>query len=188
MQSAIETAAHAAEKAGAMVKEITLPPIFEQAIAAHSVISAYESARALAFEYDRHRERLGPIVREQLEQGTAISADAYDDARRTASRARQLFLDVLADGTVILTPSATGAAPRGNESGAAAFNRLWSLLGTPCVNVPALTDPNGMPLGLQIVARFGRDRFALSAAAFLQRALENLAAGQPAAAQAGRLT
>jgi hypothetical protein len=47
---------------------------------------------------------------------------------------------------------------------------LWTLLGTPCVNVPGLVDPSGLPLGVQIVARFGRDRFALSAAAaFLER-------------------
>jgi Asp-tRNA(Asn)/Glu-tRNA(Gln) amidotransferase A subunit family amidase len=168
MQSAAESAARAAEKAGATVKEVVLPPIFEQAMAAHGVISAYESARSLAFEYDRHRGRLGAIVREQLAQGTATSADAYDDARRTASRARQALPDLLADGTVILTPSATGAAPRGSGSGAAAFNRLWTLLGTPCVNVPGLTGADGLPLGLQIVARFGRDRFALAAAAFLE--------------------
>jgi Asp-tRNA(Asn)/Glu-tRNA(Gln) amidotransferase A subunit family amidase len=170
MQSAIERAARAAERAGATVSEITLPPIFEQAMAAHQVIAAYESARSLAFEHDRHRHRLGPIVREQLDEGIAIGPDEYDDARRTASRTRQQFMDLIADGVVVLTPSATGAAPRGNGSGAAAFNRLWSLLGTPCVNVPGLTDPAGMPLGLQIIARFGRDRFALSAAAFLESA------------------
>jgi Asp-tRNA(Asn)/Glu-tRNA(Gln) amidotransferase A subunit family amidase len=185
MQSAVERAAHAAQRAGASVKEITLPPLFEPAFAAHSVISAYESSRSLAFEYDRHRERLGVIVRDQLETGAAISADDYDDARRTANRARQAFLDVVADGTVILTPSATGAAPRGKDSGAAAFNRLWSLLGTPCVNVPGLSDPAGMPLGLQIVARFGRDRFALAAATFLEQALARSEAATPAAARAG---
>jgi Asp-tRNA(Asn)/Glu-tRNA(Gln) amidotransferase A subunit family amidase len=180
MQAAIERAAHAAEKAGATVKDVTLPPIFEQAAAAHGVISAYESSRSLAFEYDHHRERLGALVREQLERGAAISADSYDDARRSASRARQSLLALLADGTVILTPSAAGSAPRGNESGAPAFNRLWTLLGTPCVNVPGLTGSDGLPLGLQIVARFGRDRFALSAAAFLERLLER-AEVQPSA-------
>jgi Asp-tRNA(Asn)/Glu-tRNA(Gln) amidotransferase A subunit family amidase len=171
MQAAVEQAARAAETAGATVKELVLPPIFEQAMTAHQIIAAYEASRSLAFEHDHHHDRLGAIVREQLDEGAAISADTYDDARRTASRARQLFLDVLTDGTVILTPSATGAAPRGNESGAAAFNRLWSLLGTPCVNVPGMTGRDGLPLGLQIVARFGRDRFALLAAAFLEQAL-----------------
>ena len=43
------------------------------------------------------------------------------------------------------------------------FNRLWTLMGTPCVNVPGLND-NGLPLGVQIVGRFGRDRATLEAA------------------------
>ena len=37
--------------------------------------------------------------------------------------------------------------------------------------LPGLTDAEGMPLGVQIVARFGRDRFALAAAAFLEAIL-----------------
>jgi Asp-tRNA(Asn)/Glu-tRNA(Gln) amidotransferase A subunit family amidase len=45
------------------------------------------------------------------------------------------------------------------------------LLGTPCVNVPGLSDADGLPLGVQVVARFGRDRFALSAAAWLESAV-----------------
>jgi len=78
----------------------------------------------------------------------------------------------LADGEVMLTPSAPGAAPAGLRStGEPTFNRLWTLLGTPCINVPGLSDPDGLPLGVQIVARFGRDRFALSAAALLERAI-----------------
>jgi len=45
------------------------------------------------------------------------------------------------------------------------------LLGAPCVNVPGLCDTRGLPLGVQIVGRFARDRTALAAAAFLERAL-----------------
>jgi Asp-tRNA(Asn)/Glu-tRNA(Gln) amidotransferase A subunit family amidase len=76
---------------------------------------------------------------------------------------------------VLLTPSAPGAAPHGlGSTGKPTFNRLWTLLGTPCVNVPGLFDSAGLPLGVQIVGRFARDRLALEAAAFLQRALATL--------------
>ena len=72
----------------------------------------------------------------------------------------------------MLTPSAPGAAPKGlGSTGEPTFNRLWTLLGTPCVNVPGMSDADGLPLGVQIVARFGRDRFALSTAALLERAI-----------------
>jgi len=56
------------------------------------------------------------------------------------------------------------------------FNRLWTLLGPPCVNVPGLVDSNGLPLGVQIVGRFARDRTALEAALFVELALARAAA------------
>jgi Asp-tRNA(Asn)/Glu-tRNA(Gln) amidotransferase A subunit family amidase len=78
----------------------------------------------------------------------------------------------MAETDVLLTPSAPGAAPKGlGSTGVAIFNRLWTLLGTPCVNVPGLKDSAGLPLGVQIVGRFGRDRETLAAAYFLERAL-----------------
>jgi Asp-tRNA(Asn)/Glu-tRNA(Gln) amidotransferase A subunit family amidase len=72
---------------------------------------------------------------------------------------------------VLLTPSAQGAAPDTGSTGKAIFNRLWTLMGTPCINVPGLRDASGLPLGVQIVGRFGRDRDALEAALFLQNVL-----------------
>jgi Asp-tRNA(Asn)/Glu-tRNA(Gln) amidotransferase A subunit family amidase len=172
MQDAVVRAARAAEMSGAKIRDLDLPPIFADATRAHRVIQGYEAFRALAFEYDDRRDRLGPVLRRQLDDAAAIDADAYDQARRTTRRARQALLDLLADGEVILTPSAPGAAPPGlGSTGEPTFNRLWTLLGTPCVNVPGLSDQTGLPLGVQIVARFGRDRFALSAAAFLEQAI-----------------
>jgi Asp-tRNA(Asn)/Glu-tRNA(Gln) amidotransferase A subunit family amidase len=172
MQDAIERAARAAEKSGAKIRELELPPIFAEATDAHRTIADYEAFRALAFEYDRHRDRLGSVLRRQLDEAAAIDTDAYDDARRTTRRARKALLDHLADGEVVLAPSATGAAPHGlGSTGDPTFNRLWTLLGTPCVNVPGVSDQAGLPLGLQVVARFGRDRFALAAAAFLEQAI-----------------
>ncbi len=107
-----------------------------------------------------------------MEKAATLDASAYDDARRTTRRARQAFVELMADTDAILTPSAPGAAPHGlGATGNPMFNRLWTLLGTPCINVPGLTDPAGLPLGVQIVGRFARDKAALQAAAFLEGAL-----------------
>jgi Asp-tRNA(Asn)/Glu-tRNA(Gln) amidotransferase A subunit family amidase len=171
MQKAVETAARIAQAAGAKVTEVTLPPLLEQAYAAQHTIQAYETFRALAFEYERHRDQIDKLLREHLDGAAAISADEYDAARRTASRARQVLADTMSDYDAILTPSAPGAAPHGlGATGNAMFNRLWTLMGPPCVNVPGLSE-NGLPLGVQIVGRFGRDRAALEAALFLEQAI-----------------
>src|SRR5439155_6917325 len=128
--------------------------------------------RALAYEFDRHGERLGPLLREQLGNAAAIDHDSYDEARRTARRARQALADLMADFDVLLTPSAPGAAPQGlGSTGRPTFNRLWTLLGPPCINVPGLANRAGLPLGVQVVGRFARDRVALEAALFLETAL-----------------
>src|SRR5580658_8060110 len=167
----LESAARSAAAAGAKVVDLTLPPILEEAYAAQIVIQDYETLLARTFEYDRHRDLLGKQLREALDAATAITADAYDAARRTAKRARQVLADTMAGHDVIVTPSAPGAAPHGLAStGNPMFNRLWTLMGTPCVNVPGLSEGD-LPLGIQIVGRFGRDRAALEAALFVERAI-----------------
>jgi Asp-tRNA(Asn)/Glu-tRNA(Gln) amidotransferase A subunit family amidase len=171
MQKAVETAGRIAAAAGAEVTEVALPPLLEQAYAAQHTIQDYETFRALAFEYERHRDQIAKSLREQLDAAAAISADEYDAARRTASRARQVLADTMADHDVMLTPSAPGPAPHGlGATGNPMFNRVWTLMGAPCVNVTGLSE-NGLPLGVQIVGRFGRDRAALEAALFLEQAI-----------------
>ena len=41
----------------------------------------------------------------------------------------------------------------------------------PCVTVPAGTGPGGLPLGLQLVGRFGEDRAVLAWAAWVAAAV-----------------
>jgi len=171
MQAALEAAARSAAAAGAKVVDLSLPPILEDAYAAQFIIQDYETFRACLSEYDRHRDKIGRDLLASLDQAATITADAYDSARRTARRAREVLADTMAAHDVILTPSAPGVAPLGlGSTGNPMFNRLWTLMGTPCVNVPGLHD-GALPLGVQIVGRFGRDRAALEAALFLERAI-----------------
>jgi len=171
MRNAVESAARIAEAAGAKVADVTLPPLLEDAYEAQFTIQDYEVFRALAFEYDRHRDAIGQQLRVQLDRAAAVSADEYDAARRIGSRARQVLADTMAGHDAILTPSAPGAAPAGlSSTGDPAFNRLWTLMGAPCLNVPGFYD-NELPLGIQIVGRFGRDKAALEAALFVERAI-----------------
>jgi Asp-tRNA(Asn)/Glu-tRNA(Gln) amidotransferase A subunit family amidase len=53
-----------------------------------------------------------------------------------------------------LTPSAPGTAPKGlGATGDPAFCTLWTLLGTPALNLPLMRGENGLPLGVQSSAR-----------------------------------
>jgi Asp-tRNA(Asn)/Glu-tRNA(Gln) amidotransferase A subunit family amidase len=172
MAAALDSAARAASTAMARVKDVQLPPVVSAAFRAHATIQGYEAVRSLAFEYDRHKEQLGKSLRALLDGAMTITADSYDDARRTASQARRALADLMNEFDVILSPSAPGAAPKGlTATGSSTFNRLWTLMGSPCVNVPGLADPNGLPLGMQVIGRFGADRATLEAALFVESAL-----------------
>jgi Asp-tRNA(Asn)/Glu-tRNA(Gln) amidotransferase A subunit family amidase len=171
MQGALDAAAKAAQAAGARVSELTWPALLTDAFRAHATIQDYEAFRTLAYEYDGHRDALSPILRDMLDKAAGVTAQEYDEARRLTKRARVALADFMADVDVLLTPSAPSAAPGPDTTGPAIFNRLWTLMGAPCVNVPGLRDAGGLPLGVQIVGRFGRDRDALLAGRFLEAAI-----------------
>ena len=72
------------------------------------------------------------------------------------------------DADVILAPSTIGAAPDTLEqTGNPVFCRVWTLLGLPCVHIPFFKAQNGMPVGLQVVGRYGEDKQVLRAAKWL---------------------
>ncbi|GLS28894.1 Asp-tRNAAsn/Glu-tRNAGln amidotransferase A subunit [Mesorhizobium albiziae] len=172
MQAAVELATDRAGRAGATIVEVDEPSALSAARAAHLELQNFEAAMALAFEYDNHRDRLSDVLRQNLEQGRQTTPEAYDEKRRIARRARRETGALFETVDVLLTPAATGAAPEGlSSTGSPVFNKLWTLTGNPCINVPGITDASGMPLGVQVLARFGRDRMALSVAWWLQALL-----------------
>ncbi|PJI50171.1 hypothetical protein CTI14_63845, partial [Methylobacterium radiotolerans] len=58
------------------------------------------------------------------------------------------------DEDFIVTPSAPSEAPEGTRStGSSLFNRVWSLLGWPALHLPTAHADNGLPVGVQWVAR-----------------------------------
>ncbi|MBA5777842.1 amidase [Stappia sp. F7233] len=172
MRVALENTARLAEKAGAKVSEVTLPAVFSDAFAAHQVIQDFEAALALGHEFDRRVAELSPILRETLAAGRAIEAADYDAARKTAAEAKLALKDLFQDFDAILTPSAPGTAPEGlGSTGSSIFNRVWTLMGVPAVNVPGVISAQGMPLGIQVVGARDEDHKALMAAKWLEEAI-----------------
>ncbi|WP_345672908.1 amidase, partial [Streptomyces phyllanthi] len=118
---------------------------------AHAVVMAYEAARALADEA-RHPESLSTHLNELLERGRGTTDDEYRTALATAGTARTAALALLTRVDAILGPAAPGPAPRGLDStGSPVLSRPWQLLGLSVVTVPGHRDPDGMPLGLQLI-------------------------------------
>jgi Asp-tRNA(Asn)/Glu-tRNA(Gln) amidotransferase A subunit family amidase len=66
---------------------------------------------------------------------------------------------------ILIAPSAMGEAPLLKDgTGNPIFCREWTLLGLPCININVGAGPNGLPVGIQLIAGPGKDHFLLSAA------------------------
>ncbi len=169
MREVIESAAQKLAAAGADVELVALTPAFEQLHEAHAVIMQYEAARATAWEYRVHGDLLSPAYHQRMRAGLAIPHERYEAALRQAESGRQDFADVWGELDVLITPSAVDEAPLGLENtGDAVFNRLWTLLGVPCVHLPFGTGTAGLPLGLQVVGRRQGDVATLTCARWIE--------------------
>lgn len=169
---ALQTAASAAERGGASVRDLALPKEVAEAWRIHPIIQDFEAHQALAWEYTMHHDAMAPLIRAKLDETVGLLPAAYDEARSIAKRARDALAGLFTDVDVLLTFSAPGAAPKGlGSTGDPRFNRLWTLMGVPCINVPAITADGGLPVGVQVIARFGDDAGALAVARFVEHAL-----------------
>lgn len=82
----------------------------------------------------------------------------YEAARALAHESRDAFAVMMRGFDFLLTLSAPNEAPRGLQStGSSIFNRIWTLLGAPCVNLPAGRGPSALPLGVQLAGRVDGD-------------------------------
>ena len=172
MADALKRVAKIAKGAGAKTVNVRGPKAVEAARAAHAPIQGYEACMALADEYTRNWGGLSKKLRDYIKECQQITADDYDNARRTANRGRKACHGLFDDCDVLLLPSAPGTAPRTLKSTVnSIFNQLWTLMGLPCVNVCVGKDANNLPIGLQVIAPFGRDKQALQAAHWLEQAI-----------------
>lgn len=164
----------ATQKAGAQIVEVTSPSGFIDLIHAHDVIMDREMLHALAFERLMRADRISPKTRAYLEAKKMPSSKSYDAAQAKAAAMRGLFDEIYQRCDILLTPASVGEAPLGLDStGDPTFNRVWTLLGMPCVTVPTFREDHALPVGVQLVGRVGADLQTLAAAEFVEAVTEN---------------
>jgi Asp-tRNA(Asn)/Glu-tRNA(Gln) amidotransferase A subunit family amidase len=169
--AAFERVAAALARAGAEAGEVAVPNEHRGLNAAQDTIMWCESARGLAYEHLARADELSPRLARLLDRGMAAGADEYDSARQVAAIARNGLDGFFGGCEAMLVPAAPGLAPKGlDATGDPVFSRMWTLLGVPCVTVPALWE-GGLPVGIQLVGRIGDDARLMSCAMFVEHAL-----------------
>ena len=174
--AALDHARAALERAGASVVNVPFPPEHERLTAAQQSIMGFELVRGLAHERLQHSAELSPPLAQLLDAGLTVGAPEYDAARADTATARARLDGVFGECDALLTPAAPGEAPQGlGHTGDPIFNRMWTLLGVPCVTLPSVWGENGLPTGIQLVGRIGDDAGLIAAALFAERALNGAA-------------
>ena len=170
--AALDAAREALERAGVAVAELAIAPEHHTLSEAQNTIMQFETVRAFAHERTQHSAELSPRFAQMLDAGMAIGADVYDRALGRAAEARAGLVTFFGSYDAILVPAAPGEAPRGlGSTGDPVFNRMWTLLGVPCVTLPIHWADNGLPTGVQLVGRIGDDVRLMACAVFLERSL-----------------
>ena len=174
--AALEHARAALERAGARVDDVAAPSEHRRLTEAQETVMGFELVRGLAYERLQHSAELSPRLAQQLDAGMTVGADVYDAAMAETAAARARLDAFFGPCDAVLAPAAPGEAPQGlGYTGNPLFNRMWTLLGVPCVTLPALWGDSGLPTGIQLIGRVGDDAGLMAAALFAERALAEAA-------------
>ncbi len=159
--------------AGATVADFDLPDGFDAAMEGFDAVSGYEFSRTLAYEWVNYPELLSDWLREnRVPIGQKVTAAAYQAGLAALGDYRRRYAASLEEWDVLITPSAIGEAPADLTTiGDPAFNRIWTGLYGPAINLPLYTGPQGLPIGLQVIGHAGQDDRFLDAADAVYRAL-----------------
>jgi Asp-tRNA(Asn)/Glu-tRNA(Gln) amidotransferase A subunit family amidase len=152
---------------------------------AFSAIRAQNFLAGQRERYERHRDRLGPFVRANYEEGLAMSAQQVALAHAAQTRIYRNLERFFADHDILISPT-VGVPPfpledrfaHAVEGRALDTYYRWlaptyylSLTGHPCISIPCGLEPTGTPFALQIAGPAGKDAFVLDVAEALERRL-----------------
>jgi amidase len=107
---------------------------------------------------ERQCHALSAVLRQAVARGLAIGAGEYHEMLGIQAALRHGWGALYGGADLVLTPSTPGPAPLGLEhTGDASYNKIWSVLGWPCLHLPTGFSRAGLPMGMQLVGDLGKD-------------------------------
>jgi Asp-tRNA(Asn)/Glu-tRNA(Gln) amidotransferase A subunit family amidase len=175
-RAVVEQAAETLRAAGATVTSLDLPKPFERLPHLQRVHMRSEGRAAFLAEDRRFGARLHDEFRAHVENRDGYTRVMIREAADTVAACRPVFDDLAGAYDAVLTPSAIGEAPRDlNTTGDPLFNRMWTALHVPVINLPAGRGARGLPIGVSLVAPRWFDLELLSVAAAIEPVLARAA-------------
>jgi aspartyl-tRNA(Asn)/glutamyl-tRNA(Gln) amidotransferase subunit A len=180
VQRAVEAALNRARALGATIVAVRVPDIATLNTAARVILMSEASA-----VMERHMDRRGDFgsdVLALLDQGRLLAATDYVNAQRARRIFQQEFRDLFRQIDCLFTPTVPMGAPRIDQktvmlNGKEQDVRLattrtvrWvNALGLPALSLPVGKTDDGLPIGLQIVARAWEEKLLLRIGAALEK-------------------
>jgi amidase len=163
---AVEDAATRLAKAGASLREVTLPHDFAGLkAAARETINNYERSKGMAAEWASHRDLISVKLSHCIALGMDMPYQDYLAAVALGESCRAQLPAVLEGFDMLLAPCVQGEAPVGLDStGDPGFQAIWTILHVPTLCLPTHRGPNGLPVGIQLIARRYEDQRLLACA------------------------
>jgi Asp-tRNA(Asn)/Glu-tRNA(Gln) amidotransferase A subunit family amidase len=172
-QAAVDAFAARCGSAGARVTNVELPPHFADLIDAQKAVMAFEAAHNYVFEATCHADALSERFRALIDDGQRITQAAYRDARRAIAAAAAELAALFTHCDVFVTPATLGEAPRATTgTGDPLMSRMWTALHVPALAVPVAEGPQGLPVGVQLIAAHGADDLLLRIGEWARTALK----------------
>jgi amidase len=152
---AVEDVAARLAGAGAQLRDVVLPEDFVGLrAAARETINNYERSKSLAAEWASHRDLISSKLRRCIELGMEMPYREYLAAITLGESCRARLPAVFEGVDVLLAPCVKGEAPAGLDStGDPGFQAIWTILHVPTMSLPTHRGPNGLPVGIQLIAR-----------------------------------
>ncbi len=168
------------EEAGYSVRRVPALEDIASIDRRHRKMIAAEMAQVHA-QWFLHNE---PLYRPQtaalIREGREVKLEELAEGRASRGRVRAQLETLMAESRIDLwvSPAALGPAPKGiGSTGDPAMNMPWTHAGLPAVTLPAGLASSGLPLGLQLVARFMADERLLGWAEVLGKILDKKRSG-----------
>jgi aspartyl-tRNA(Asn)/glutamyl-tRNA(Gln) amidotransferase subunit A len=158
---------------GARLPRIRIAPL--------ALYSAVVTIIAAAEAHKVHRVRLAAtpggydsLTRQRLLSGAALAVRDVDRAQSERRRLAAVTADLMSEVDALVMPTSASAAPRlgayDSHGAHPSLTRPWNVTGAPALSVCAGFSPEGLPIGVQIVAKPFCDDIALRIGQALEHA------------------
>jgi len=115
-------------------------------------------ATSLGHITDCYPDQVRPQTSNLVAEGRRVDGSFNTRLQDALARGERFLSGIFLRADLVITPSAPGEAPAGlHNTGDPMFNRIWTFLQTPCMNLPLTRGANGLPIGMQLVCNKQQD-------------------------------